>query len=190
MIKPENKSKKAQVALEYIAAALVFATVGIASFLAINQAVTLSTMGEASTYHSTDTIVGLGLDDGVDPEQYQYPSDWAEPQPELGGAIPENTIQQGQEDVSDWDDSQEQGWVDESSQREYWLDDDPERRMVDFQDDMDQESYTSQELQQEYSDYTNQWLTQNPEGYTAERIQEIDQVLDQPWFTESLESGE
>ena len=180
--------KKAQTALEYIAAAIAFSTVGIASFLAINQAATLAVMGEADTYHSTDTVIGKGLADGVSPEEYEYPSLWSEPQPELGGVKPEDTVQKSKEHTSDWDDAQEQDWVKEASERDYWAGVNPDESLVDFQPT--DKDYTKEELQKDYSDYTKQWLNKNSQGYDAERKQEINEALQEPWFISAEEQGE
>jgi len=184
-----RRIKKAQTALEYIAAALAFSTVGLASFLAINQAAISKVMGEPETYHAPDTVIGKGLADGVSPEEYKSPSTWSQPQPELDGAKPEDTVQLSKEHTSDWDDGKEEDWVEGAPDGEYWADSDLSGSTIDVEPVHDG-NYTKEEMQQKFSDYTQQWINENSEGYTAERKQEINEDADQSWFIPSDGSGE
>lgn len=182
MIKLRNRAKKAQTALEYIAAALVFATVGIASFMAINQTALLSTMGGQDNYWSDDTLLGKTLSDNISQADYEWPEAWDAPPDQ---EIPEGALSQDLANLpavqeADWSLAQEQELLAETGAGQYWTDSQNPNYAVNFPEVQD--SYTASQLQSQSDQLTNEFLTNNQAGYTDEGMQEIQGELDKDWF--------
>lgn len=88
----EKKLNKGQSTFEYICVTMVFAGVGIGTFILANQAAVSNYRGQVATYRATDTLDGQTLNDGVSNEEYDWSSDWSEPQEEFNGAIPNSFV--------------------------------------------------------------------------------------------------
>ena len=94
MYKKSNKLTKAQTALEYIAASLVFAGVGVGVFFGIDQ---FLESNQADLFENRAALLDKTLA-GAGGEQGGPGS----------GTIPQDIIDSGAGQVSDWDESQEQ----------------------------------------------------------------------------------
>lgn len=181
MSKKMFKLIKAQSVLEYIAASLVFTTVGIGGFLLTNQLAVLTTRGGPETYEVDGTLIAKTIEDGVAPEDDLWPSVWSEPQADLEGKTPEDTMEYGEEHSSDWNDGDEATLIGGSSQGREWLAGDSGVDESAGQS-VDKEEYTSQELQAMYEQHTQEWIDTYDSGYKAEEIDYINYDLDQDWF--------
>lgn len=88
----KKSTRRAQSIFEYICVTMVFAGVGMGTFILANQAAVSNYRGQTATYRDTDTLDGQILDDGVPNEEYIWPSDWNEPQEEFNGATPNSFV--------------------------------------------------------------------------------------------------
>ncbi|MDD4294765.1 MAG: hypothetical protein PHP69_04570 [Candidatus Omnitrophica bacterium] len=98
-----NKNfKKSQSVLEYICVALVFATVGVGTFLAtVNTAVKVKA-GAENAYAEDDTIIAEILDDGLTESERE----WSNAGGDYEETANETTVEQ-----SDWTESDESNFV-------------------------------------------------------------------------------
>ncbi|MCF7907276.1 MAG: hypothetical protein K9L86_00145 [Candidatus Omnitrophica bacterium] len=199
MYKKNKKLTKAQIALEYIAACLVFAGVGIASFFAINHAAVMTTRGGEGSL-SDNTLLGKTLNDGV--PDTAPPEDWSQPQEGLGGALPEDTADPEAVTENEWGSGNEGDFLGGSNDPlvsnfgeegdnllagsgagDHWINNEPEDLDLPDADEVN----TAEELQGGFNSATDQFFSQNEAGYTDEGMDQINQNLNDDWFMGSVE---
>ena len=76
-----SKSKLSQSIIEYVCVSIVFATVGIGTFMAAHETATNARQGTKQSFNQLDTEMGKILNHenskkGITPDQYVYPSTW------------------------------------------------------------------------------------------------------------------
>ncbi|MBU1113484.1 MAG: hypothetical protein KKH93_06410 [Candidatus Omnitrophica bacterium] len=170
MKKDKFQSIKAQTALEYIAASFVFATVGIGTFLAINQASVLSTVGNVSSYGTDQTLQGAALEGAGDLPETELPADWGVAQEGLGGASPIDTIAAAENATSTWDNNQEASLAGQEGQ--YWDENQGTELGVNL---LEGESYAPDGIQTEFNSLTGEYLGLNQAGYTEDDVSYVNQ---------------
>jgi len=78
------KKIPAQSVIEYICVTMVFAAVGIGTFMAANRAAVEQLRGHGTNYQSQNNLMGKTIYTGVSKEQYNWPSTWDQTYPGTG----------------------------------------------------------------------------------------------------------
>ncbi|MEI8349602.1 MAG: hypothetical protein WCI77_05570 [Candidatus Omnitrophota bacterium] len=77
----KTKKISAQSVIEYICVTMVFAAVGIGTFVAANHAAVANLRGHGTNYQSQTNLMGQTTYAGIDKEQYNWPSTWDQAYP-------------------------------------------------------------------------------------------------------------